>query len=95
MTTIQLNDKIVRIPGNISSDIDNDVVIFSIDNGKYYGTRQVGSRIWQLIEQPTTISEVCATLETEFEVDPSVCQAEVSAFLGQLVEEKLLQVIKA
>ncbi len=34
------------------NEIDGEVVMLSIENSEYYGMDKVGSRIWELLEQP-------------------------------------------
>lgn len=77
--TIQLDSVVQRVPEPVSSEIDDDLVILSVERGRYYGTEIVGNRIWALL--------------AEFEIERSVCEQEVRAFLGQLQDEGLVQVL--
>jgi Coenzyme PQQ synthesis protein D (PqqD) len=56
------------------------------EHGKYLGLNEVGRRVWELIETPRDVADVCRTLETEFDVAPEICRAEVETFLNELVE---------
>lgn len=42
----------------VSSDLDGEVVMMSIDNGEYYGLDAVGSRVWALLERPQAVSDL-------------------------------------
>jgi hypothetical protein len=87
---MNLQSQVVRKPDPLSSQVDEDLVIFSAENGMYYGTEEVGKRIWSLIETQTTVKSLCDTLMQEFEVDRETCEREVVAFLDQLNQEGLI-----
>ena len=66
LTTASL---IARSSELVSSDIDGEVVMMSIENGKYYGLDKVGSRIWELLEDQFLVSDLIDKLLGEFSVD--------------------------
>lgn len=84
--------KVVRSPEQVSGDLDGKVVLLSIENGEYYNMNEVGSRIWSLLEKPTTVAGLIDTLVTEFEVTREQCEREALAFLEQLRTDKLLRI---
>ncbi len=91
---LQLNDTVARNKNLISSCLDEDLVMLSIQTGKYYGVNSVGRRIWELLEQPTEITQLCDKLGREFEVSKKQCEQEVLEFLNQLLTQNLLQVVQ-
>ncbi|MGO8833961.1 MAG: PqqD family protein, partial [Roseiarcus sp.] len=48
------------------------------------------SRIWELLETPKTVAQLCAQLCEEFEVDEPTCEAEVLKFTGDLVDNGMV-----
>jgi hypothetical protein len=89
--TIDLNAAIVRNQEIVSSGIDNDTVMMSIEMGEYYGTNPVGSRIWELLEQSRTPAGICDILMEEYNVPAEECRRDVLEFIGQLFEKKLVK----
>jgi hypothetical protein len=89
--TIDLNAKIVRNQEIVFSNMDSDTVMMSIEMGEYYGTNPVGSRIWELLEQPRTLAGICDILMEEYNVPEEECQRDVLEFVGQLLEKKLVK----
>jgi hypothetical protein len=88
---LPLHATVVRKPGLLSADLDGEVVVLSIDNGRYYDMNAVGSRIWALVERPISVAALIDRLVGEFEVTRPVCQDEVLAFLGELHADGLVQ----
>lgn len=81
---------IVRSSDQVHGDLDGKVVLLSIENGEYYNMNEVGSRVWELLEKPITVGALIERLLTEFDVDRVKCEQEVTAFLRQLRQDRLL-----
>jgi len=90
MITINLQTTIKRNPELVSSDIDGETVMMSIEKGEYFGLDSVGSRIWELIENPIEVNRLIELLLEEFEVDREQCQADTFEFLNLLHDKNLL-----
>jgi len=81
---IQMDTIIVQTKGLISADMDNEKVMMSIEQGKYYGLDAVGSYIWELLVQPVSVKQIIARLLEEYEVEANTCQKDVLAFLNKM-----------
>ena len=90
--SIQLDSVATRDESLMFSDLDGETVMMSTESGKYYGLDDIGSRIWELIEQPHSVGDLCDTLITEFEVDRDTCQQHVLDFLEELKDEGIVTV---
>lgn len=83
---------VVQSKEPVAVEVDQAVVMMGLEQGKYYGLEGIGGRIWSLIEQPSSISDICDTLVAEFEVEPDVCLLEVTSFVTELAREKLVRI---
>ena len=82
---------VARRGGFIEAEIDDEIVALNIEQGMCYGLDRVGSRIWNLLaQQPVRIADLCATLLTEFCVEPDVCEQQVLDLLEQFRAEGLI-----
>jgi hypothetical protein len=79
-------------PRQISTAMGAEQAILQLDSGKYFGLNPVGARVWQLLAQPRTVSEVLATLLAEYEVPAERCRADLLALLHKLHAAGLLVV---
>lgn len=75
----------------IGTEIDGEIVVINIEDGKYFGLDAVGSEIWRRLEEPKRVDALCAELKAHFEGDPATIEREALAFLDQLSDSKLLQ----
>ncbi len=74
----------------ISSHIDDEVVMMSIESGEYYGLNPVASRIWEILETPYSFQQLIDILLKEFDVDREKCEKDVQTFLNQMIKKKLI-----
>lgn len=91
-TQISLASVVTQSPELVSTSLEGQTALMSILNGAYYGMDRVGSRVWELIEQPRAVSAVVDQLLTEFEVARPTCEQHVLGFLQKLADADLLQV---
>lgn len=81
-----------RNSNNISSKINEEVVMLNAKKGQYFTLNAVGSHIWDLIETPISMNEICAALMKEFEVDRATCENEVNNFISTCIEMGVIDV---
>ena len=74
----------------ITSKIGDEVVLMTIENGKYFSINQVGSQIWELIKHPTTAEHVCRELVAKYAVSMEQCLSDTLPFLERLHKGDLL-----
>jgi hypothetical protein len=49
-----------------------------------YVLNEVGARTWELLDGSRTVTEICAAIVAEFEVDPEVVARDLRDFLADL-----------
>lgn len=93
MSSITQKSTIQRNPELVSTDVDGEKVMMSVENGEYFGLDPVGSRIWELMENPIRIDHLVDLLLEEFDVSREQCELDTFEFLNELKEKKLLLII--
>jgi hypothetical protein len=91
---IALSDgsRIVLSKEQLSCDLAGEAAIVNLKNGVYYGLDPVGARIWNLIREPMTFAELCASLSREYDVDGPMLESDLREFIGQLAEQGLVEI---
>lgn len=80
-----------RLEGFVSTDMDGETVLMSIEHGSYFGIGGTGSLIWERLEQPRTESELVAAVCAAYQVEEPDCRRDVAAFLEKLRENGLVE----
>lgn len=86
-----LDDLLIQRTGNIVSNMDGQKVMLSIQNGRYYNLGEIGGEIWDLLEEPTSVSKMVAILTCEYDIVPVMCEQQVITFVELLLDEGLIQ----
>ena len=90
-TKLNRHDTVVRTTDLLSTTIDGQVVVTSIEKGSYIGLEGAGNHIWSLIEKPIRIGNLCDRLQNEFDVSPEQCEEDVITFMEKLRENGLVE----
>jgi len=93
--TLSINDKVSQVPGHIVSDMDGEKVMLSVKNGKYYNLGEVGGAIWESIRETSSVQQVIQSMIIQYDVDHEDCRHQVIDFIGNLLEEGLVNVESA
>jgi hypothetical protein len=91
---ITLQSNIQRNPGMVTSNLDGEIVMMSVENGEYYGLDEIGTRIWQLMEHPIVIENLISCLTEEFEVELEECEEDTLEFLEDLYSRNLINLLE-
>jgi hypothetical protein len=92
MRNFKADDKLSRCENMLSTDLDQETVLMSIDAGAYYGMAGPARSIWEKLATPMTFSALVDLLVEEYAINPADCAADLQKFLGDMEREGLLHV---
>ena len=84
---------VVRNPDLVAAPVGDELVMFSVELGKYYALNEGAAAVWQGIEQPVTVEQLCAALQERFDVSPEECRRGVFGYLEELEAKGLIRVV--
>lgn len=91
--TLTPRTRVRRIEDVLDADMENETVMMDIEQGRYFGLNETGTRIWALLAKPVAVTDLCDQLTKQFDVPPEQCEQEVVEFLGGLLRRGLLQIV--
>lgn len=72
-------------------DVVHDEVVFvNLESGAYYSTEQVGTKIWQYLNQGRNVGEIITALSKHYLADIGEIEKNVQALISQLLNEGLV-----
>jgi len=86
------DSRLSRVQNMLSTELDQETVLMSIDAGAYYGLGGSAQTIWNILEVPVTFSDLVDRLVKEYRVSPETCAADLERFLVKMEREGLLRV---
>lgn len=92
--TIGMNSIITHSTEQVSCELDGEVVLLSVENGKYDHMNEIASRIWALTKIPWKVSSLCDHLMNEYLVERARCEEDLISLLNLLCKDKLILVAR-
>lgn len=91
-TIISPDTTVVATSEQVSSDLAGESVILNLKTGMYFGLNEVGASIWNLLQQPRSVKDICTQILEEYEVESEQCERDVLTLLNELVESELIEI---
>jgi hypothetical protein len=83
-TRVRKSDK------QVSCHLNDEVALLNTDRALYFGLKGVGAHIWDRLDEPRTVAELCDDVVAHFDVEPETCRDDVTRFLASLQEAGLI-----
>lgn len=90
-TVITPHATLIRVDTFMTAEMDDDLVMMSLESNAYFGLDNIGKVIWESLAQPKSVADLCKSLTERYNVEPAQCQADVIAFLTELHNEGLVR----
>jgi len=83
---------VVASKDQFSCPLGDDTVILDLKAGLYFSLDNVGTLVWQLVQQPRSVRELREAILETFEVEPQVCERDLLALLHDLAGRNLVEI---
>lgn len=84
--------RVVASDAQVSAELDQETVILSTREGVYFGLDGVGTRVWSLVQAPTTLGAVADVIVREFEVEAPTALVDLVALVIDLEANGLVTI---
>ena len=81
---------LTRNEGILSTEIDGETVLMSVDSGKYFTLNSVGTAIWTHLATPISLSALQERLLEQFDGDRQTILSETQSYLQDLATRGLI-----
>lgn len=75
----------------VSCVLNEEVAVLNVEKALYFGLQGVGAHIWDFLETPRSVAEICDDVTANFDVAPDVCRQDVLKFLDGLIDAGLIE----
>jgi len=83
---------VYKIPENVLfQEVEGEAVLLSLDEGFYYGLDELGTRVWNFINEDLELDQMVDRIVEEYEVEPGQAREDIEKFLAELEESGLIQ----
>jgi len=89
---ISLNSNVKISSEILAQEVDGETVLLDLRSENYFGLDEVGTRIWQLLQQQKQLQKVFNIMLQEYDVDAKQLQDDLNDLLDKLIDEGLITV---
>ena len=91
VTPIADSARISRSPSVLVAEVDGEIVMMSIEQGRYFGLDDIGSDIWKRIDPPCSFAELIDRLAADYDADRAIIAADVCALLLRMAAHDVVR----
>jgi hypothetical protein len=88
---ISFTERVSVAPDVLFRVLGEEGVLVNLTTGRYLGLDMVGTRMWNVLTNATSIQAAYEELLQEYEVEPARLRADVAEFIDQLLGQKLIE----
>ena len=81
---MNLNQAISPAPDVISQEVSGETVLLNLESEHYFGLDEVGTRVWQLIQETGDVQVIYRTMLAEYEVSEERLRGDLDALLEEI-----------
>jgi hypothetical protein len=84
---------IERDPSLRTVVVEGDVIVTNLAKCKCFALNRSASMVWQILETPRTVEQICTALADHFEVGEEQCRAEVGTLIDTWRDKGLVHAL--
>jgi len=92
VTDIDDSMMVSRRENMIAADVGDEAVILDIQSGYFFQLNRTAAQIWGLLEAPTSVGALCASMAESHSVDPALCHDDVVEFIADMRDRELISI---
>mgnify|MGYP000924650280 CR=1 FL=1 len=90
MQAMALDTRYSHADGILKQDVSGSVVLFNMDDGRYYALNELGARVWDLCDGALRLSGVVDAICDEYDAPRATITQDVVDLIRELVDEGLV-----
>jgi hypothetical protein len=90
MVAISAFTRLSRASGILSSELDGELLLMSIEEGKYFALKGTARHVWDVVEKTCSFGDLCDRLRAHYNASTGKIESDLTVFVDMLIEQKLL-----
>jgi len=83
---------IVVSPDVLAQEVSGEMVLLDLEKEQYLGLNEVGTRIWQLLQEHQDLALIYDVLKDEYEVDEALLEADLNKLIDEMLAAGIVSV---
>lgn len=90
---MNINQKIIVKEGVFTQKVDDEMVLLDRKSENYFGLDEVGSAIWEVLRETSSLYEVLEILLNKYDVSKEILEHDIILFVTKLKNNGLVEVV--
>jgi hypothetical protein len=90
MAELNFHTLISRADNVLAASVDGEIVLMSIERGSYYGLENTARCIWDLLESPKRLEDLCALIKQKYRDKDGIIDRDVMRFVAEMANEAIV-----
>jgi hypothetical protein len=82
---------ISRSSSVLTAEVNDEVVMMSIEHGHYFGLDDIGSDIWKRLDSPCAFADLVERLAADYDADRATIAADVRVLLERMAAQDVVR----
>ena len=90
---MDLNQRVTFPDTVFAQEVDGEMVLLDMESENYFGLDEVGTSMWQAIQNKENLQEVLDVLLEQYEVEEEVLKKDLVFFVEKLQKSGLIEIV--
>jgi sorbitol-specific phosphotransferase system component IIA len=90
-----LDQTVTLTPNVLAQEVSGETVLLDLSGEKYFGLNEVGTRVWQLLQESGDLNWIFSTLLEEYEIEPATLERDLTQLITDMEEAHIVTVARA
>ena len=86
------SDIVSMSPHQVYTTLGSEAVVLELQASNYFGMNDVGTVVWNFLQQPRKVSDIIEHIFNNYEVSAEQAEVEIMSFLQKLADQGLVVV---
>lgn len=87
-----LTDTVSWSPQHLAAEVDDSMVLMSVEQGVYCGLDAIGSDVWRRLAHPQPVEALCKAIAADYRGDRAQITADILDLLAALRDQGLIKI---
>ena len=89
---MNLNQKVTFADTVFAQEVDGEMVLLDMQSENYFRLDEVGTVIWQAMQENANLSDVLAFLQDQYDINEEILKKDLLMFISSLDKSGLVKV---
>lgn len=91
--SVSLKARVIVPDGVLVRELEGESVLLNINTENYFGLDEIGTRMWSVLSESSSVEQAVAALLNEYAVDHQTLVRDISELISQLLEKELIELV--